>query len=98
MYRDKKGAECTVCFSIGLQVGDYVEPMNNLVRVLVERGVPTAAISDAFGISGREVWRGLAADPISLFGCLECSESLSVRDMRDVRHLLHALDPRRPGR
>ncbi len=60
MYRDKKGAECTVCFSIGLQVGDYVEPMNNLVRVLVERGVPTAAISDGSASAGArcgEAWR-----------------------------------------
>jgi hypothetical protein len=91
-YRDNKGAEWTVCYSIGIQVGDYVELRDNIVRVLIERGVPTATVSDAFGISGREVWQIVAADPISLYGCLECRKPLPMRDIRDARCLRRALD------
>jgi hypothetical protein len=98
MCRDNKGAEWMVCCSIGLQVGDYIELRDNLVRVLVERGVPTAMVSDAFGINGREVWEIVAADPISLFGCLECRDPLPVRDLSDVRRLLRALDAVRESR
>ena len=91
-YRDNKGAEWSVCASIGLQVGDYVELRDNIVRVLVERGVPTAAATNAFGLSGREVWKIVAADPISLFRCLECDEPLTVRDRSDAIRMQRSLD------
>jgi 5-methylcytosine-specific restriction endonuclease McrA len=100
-YRDNKGAEWMVCGRIGLQVGDYVELRDNLVRVLVERGVPTATIADAFDLSGREVWRIVAADPISLFGCLECNDPLPVRDRSEAIRMQRALVAARtsaPGR
>jgi hypothetical protein len=91
-YRDNKGAEWSVCVSIGLQVGGYDELRDNIVRVLVERGVPTATVSDAFNISGREVWKIVAADPISLFRCLECDEPLMVRDRSDAMRKQRAQD------
>ncbi len=97
-YRDNKDAEGTVCCSIGLQVGDYIELRDNLVRVLVELGVQTATISNAFAISGREVWEIVAADPISLFGCLGCGYPLPVRGLSDVKRLLRALDAARKSR
>ncbi len=91
-YRDNKGAEWSVCSSIGLQVGDYVELRDNIVLVLVERGIPTATVSDMFNISGREVWKIVAADPISLFRCLECDEPLMVRDRSDAIRMQRSLD------
>lgn len=91
-YRDNKGAEWAVCASIGLQVGDYVELRDNIVRAFVERGVPIATVSDAFNISGREVWKVIAADPISLFWCLECDEALTVRDRRNAIRMQRSLD------
>ena len=92
MNRVNKGAEWAVCCSIGLQVSDYPELRDNFARVLAERGVPIAMVSDAFGLSRREVWQRVTDDPISLFGCLECGDPLSVRDLRDVRRLQRALD------
>ena len=71
--------------------GAYIELRDNVVRVLVERGVPTATGSGAFGLSGREVWKIVAADPISLFRCLESGDPLPVRDRRDSMRLQRAL-------
>jgi 5-methylcytosine-specific restriction endonuclease McrA len=65
---------------------------DNVVRVLVERGVPTATGSGAFDLSGREVWKIVAADPISLFGCLECDDPLPVRATSDSKGTRFALD------
>jgi hypothetical protein len=61
----------------------------------VERGVPISTISDAFSLSGREVWKIAAVDPISLFECLECADPLPVRDRRDLMRLKRALDAAR---
>jgi 5-methylcytosine-specific restriction endonuclease McrA len=91
-YRDNKGAEWAVCISIGLQVGGDVELRDNIVRVLVDRGVPTATVADAFDLSGRVVWDIVAADPISLFRCLECHEPLTVRDLSEAIRVQRALD------
>jgi hypothetical protein len=91
-YRYNKGEEWSACVSIGLQLGDNVDLRHNLVRVLFERGVPTATIADAFDLSGREVWRIVAVDPISLFGCLECDEPLPVRDRSEAIRQQRALN------
>jgi 5-methylcytosine-specific restriction endonuclease McrA len=91
-YRDNKSEEKTVCFSIGIQVGDNVELRDNLVPLLVELGVSVGTVGNAFCLSGREVWQIVAADPISQFRCLECDEPLPVRDWREARRMKRALD------
>jgi 5-methylcytosine-specific restriction endonuclease McrA len=100
MLQDNKGAEWSVCFSIGIQVGGNVELRDNLVALLVEFDVPMATISDAFGLSGREVWAIAESEPISVFRCLGCKELLKVRDRRDLlrlRRALRATSGTRPG-
>lgn len=94
-YRVNKGMEWRVCQSIGLQVGGNVELRDNLISVLVERGIPTATISGMFGLSGRDVWKIAQSEPISLFWCLGCSRPLPVRDRRDVMRLKRALEAAR---
>jgi 5-methylcytosine-specific restriction endonuclease McrA len=100
MLQDNKGAEWSVCFSIGIQVGGNVELRDNLVALLVEFDVPMATISDAFGLSGREVWAVAESEPVSVFRCLGCKELLKVRDRRDLlrlRRALRAISEARPG-
>jgi 5-methylcytosine-specific restriction endonuclease McrA len=100
MLRDNKGAEWAVCFSIGIQVGGNVELRDNLVTYLVETDLPMATISDAFGLSGREVWAIAASEPVSVFRCLGCKEPLKIRDRRDhmrLRPALRAVAKARPG-
>ena len=43
---------------------------------------PTATISDMTGYSGRELRAIVDADPISLFACLGCTESIVPKDRR----------------
>jgi 5-methylcytosine-specific restriction endonuclease McrA len=88
--RENKGAQWSVCFSIGIQVGDNVELRNNLISLLVEFDLPTATISDMFGLSGRKVWDIAASEPVSLFWCLDCGEPLDVRDQWDLLRLRRA--------
>jgi 5-methylcytosine-specific restriction endonuclease McrA len=91
MLRENKGAEWSVCFSIGIQVGGNVELRDNLVALLMEFDVPMATISDMFGLSGREAWEITAAEPVSVPWCLACGELLDVRDRRDLLRLRRAL-------
>jgi 5-methylcytosine-specific restriction endonuclease McrA len=100
MLRENKGAQWSVCFSIGIQVGDNAELRNNLISLLIELDLPTATISDMFGLSGREVWGIAASDPVSLFCCQRCGEVLEVRDRRDLLRLkraTRAVADARPG-
>jgi 5-methylcytosine-specific restriction endonuclease McrA len=85
--RDNKGAQWSVCFSVGIQVGDNAELRNNLISLLIELDVPTSTISDMFGLSGREVWEIAALEPVSVFWCLDCRELLDVRARRDLMRL-----------
>jgi 5-methylcytosine-specific restriction endonuclease McrA len=98
--RENKGAQWSVCFSIGIQVGDKAELRNNLITLLIELDVPMATISDMFGLSGREVWETAALEPVSVFWCLDCGEPLDVRDRRDLMRLksvTRAAATARPG-
>jgi 5-methylcytosine-specific restriction endonuclease McrA len=88
--RENKGAQWSVCFAIGIQVGDNVELRNNLIPLLMEFEVPTATISDMFGLSGREVWDIAASEPVSLYWCVNCAELLDVRVRRDLMRLRRA--------
>jgi 5-methylcytosine-specific restriction endonuclease McrA len=66
----------------------------------MELDVPTATISDMFGLSGRELWNIAVAEPVSVFGCLDCDELLDVCDRRDLLHLRRAsraISCARPG-
>jgi 5-methylcytosine-specific restriction endonuclease McrA len=87
MVRENKGAQWSVCVSIGIQVGDNVELRNNLIPLLVELDLPMATICDMFGLSGREVWAIAASEPVSLFWCGDCASPLVVRDRRDLLRL-----------
>jgi 5-methylcytosine-specific restriction endonuclease McrA len=100
MLRENKGAEWSVCFSAGIQVGGNVELRDNLVALLVEFDIPMATISDMFGLSGREVWAIASSDPVSVFRCVDCKEPLKVRDRRNhvrLRHALRAVSRARAG-
>jgi 5-methylcytosine-specific restriction endonuclease McrA len=90
MARENKGAQWSVCVSIGIQVGDNMELRNNLIPLLMEFDLPTATISDMFGLSGREAWAIAALEPVSVFRCLNCGEFLAVRDRRDLLRLRRA--------
>jgi hypothetical protein len=91
-YLDNKCDVRSICVSIGIQVGGNVELRDNLIRVLVELGVSVGTVGDAFCLSGREVWQIVAADPISLFRCLECDEPLPVRGPSEARRMQRSLD------
>lgn len=67
-----------------------MELRNNLIPLLMELDLPTATLSDMFGLSGREVWNIAAADPVSVFWCLDCGVLLKVRDRRDLMRLIRA--------
>jgi 5-methylcytosine-specific restriction endonuclease McrA len=98
--RENKGAQWSVCFSIGIQVGDNAELRNNLISLLIELDVPMATISDMFGLSGREAWEIAASEPVLVFWCLDCGELLDVRDHRDLlrlRRAARAVSDARPG-
>ena len=98
--RENKGAQWSICFAIGIQVGGNVELRNNLIPLIMEFDVPTATISDMFGLSGREVWDIAATEPVSLFRCVDCDELLDVRDRRGLmrlRRASRALSCVRPG-
>jgi 5-methylcytosine-specific restriction endonuclease McrA len=100
MLRENKGAQWSVCFSTGIQVGGNVELRDNLVALLVEFDVPMATISDMFGLSGREAWTIAASEPVSVFRCLDCGEFLAVRDRRGLlrlRRVARAVSEARPG-
>jgi 5-methylcytosine-specific restriction endonuclease McrA len=90
MARENKGAQWSVCVSIGIQVGDNMELRNNLIPLLVELDLPTATICDMFGLSGREVWAIAASEPVSLYWCGDCASPLVVRDRRDLLRLRRA--------
>ena len=87
MVRENKGAQWSVCVSIGIQVGDNMELRNNLIPLLVELDLPTATICDMFGLSGREVWAIAASEPVSVYWCGDCASPLVVRDRRDLLRL-----------
>jgi 5-methylcytosine-specific restriction endonuclease McrA len=98
--RENKGAQWSAFFAAGIQVGGNVELRDNLVALLVEFDVPMATISDAFGLSGREVWAIADSDPIWVFSCLDCGKLLKVCDRRDLlrlRRALRAVSEARPG-
>jgi 5-methylcytosine-specific restriction endonuclease McrA len=98
--RDNRGAQSSVCLSIGLQVGGNVGLRDNLVALLMEFDVPMATISEMFGLSGREAWEIAASEPISVFWCVHCGELLDVRDRRDLMRLkrvTRAAATARPG-
>ena len=98
--RENKCNQWSVCFAVGLQVGGNADLRNNLVSLLVELDVPTATISDMFGLSGREVWSIAASEPVSLFWCLDCGDLLDVHDRRDLMRLRRAargVSDARPG-
>jgi hypothetical protein len=100
LLRENKGAEWTVCYSIGIQVGGNVELRDNLVALLMEFDIPMATISDMFGLSGREAWEIAASEPVSVPWCLDCGELLDVRDRRGLlrrRRALRAVSNARPG-
>jgi hypothetical protein len=100
MLRENKGAQWSVCFSIGIQVGGNAELRDNLISLLIELDVPTASICDMFGLSGREMWSIAALDPVSLFRCQRCGELLEVRDRRVLMRLkraTRAASDARPG-
>jgi hypothetical protein len=84
MVRENKGAQWDAWFAISNLVGGDMELRNGLIRLLIELDVPMATISDAFGLSGREVWNIAASDPVSLYWCLTCRELLDVNDRRDL--------------
>jgi 5-methylcytosine-specific restriction endonuclease McrA len=67
-----------------------VELRNNLIPFLIELDVPTATLSDMFGLSGRELWNIAAAEPVSVFECSDCGVLLNVRDRRDLLRLIRA--------
>jgi 5-methylcytosine-specific restriction endonuclease McrA len=88
--RDNKGAQWNLGVSIGIQIGDNVALRNNLIPFLIELDVPTATLSDMFGLSGRELWNIAAAEPVSVFACSDCDVLLNVRDRRDLLRLIRA--------
>jgi 5-methylcytosine-specific restriction endonuclease McrA len=90
-YRVNKGAQWSEALAVGLMVGDNPELRNGLMTFLLEFDVPTATISDMFGLSGRELWDIAASDPVSMFFCLDCGALLAVRDRRDLLRLRRAL-------
>ena len=75
--RDNKGAQWSACFSAGVQVGGDVELRNSLIPLLIELDVPTATISDMFGLSGREVWPLLRRSPSLCFDAWTVASFLS---------------------
>jgi hypothetical protein len=83
--RDKKGAQWSLGVSIGIQIGDNVELRNNLIPLLIELEVPTATLSDMFNLSGRELWNIAAAEPVSVFGCLDCDRVPSSAPGRETQ-------------
>ena len=98
--RDNKGAQGNLGVSIGIQIGDNVELRNNLIPFLIELDVPTATLSDMFGLSGRELWNIAAAEPVSVFACSDCDVLLNVRDRRALLRLIRAsraISCARPG-
>jgi 5-methylcytosine-specific restriction endonuclease McrA len=90
MLRENKGAQWSVCFSTGIQVGGNAELRDNLIALLMETHLPMSTISDMFGLSGREAWAIAASEPVSVFRCLDCGEFLAVRDRRDLLRLCRA--------
>jgi hypothetical protein len=90
MLRENKGAEWSVCFSTGIQVGGNTELRDNLIPLLMETHLPMSTISDMFGLSGREAWAIAASEPVSVFRCLDCGEFLAVRARRDLLRLRRA--------
>lgn len=100
VLRENKGAEWSVCFSTGIQVGGNAEVRDNLIPLLMETHLPMSTISDMFGLSGREAWTIAASDPVSVFRCLDCGEFLAIRDRRDflrLRRAACAVSEARPG-
>jgi 5-methylcytosine-specific restriction endonuclease McrA len=93
MLADNEGALFSVLHAVDLQiVGGSAELRDDFVRILLERDdVSPSIISNAFCLSGRELWEIYAADPKSLFGCLNCSEPLQVRGIRDLKRVKRAL-------
>lgn len=99
-YRENKGSQWSEALAVGLLVGGNVELRNGLVALLLELDVPTATISDMFGLSGREMWEVASSEPVSVFSCLDCGTLLEIRDRRDLlrlRRTLRAVVEARPG-
>jgi hypothetical protein len=85
---DNKGAQWEAGQALSLLAGDRVKQKEALGVFLWElEDIPTATISDMTGYSGRELKELHAADPISLFACLDCSNPLVPKDRRHFMRL-----------
>ena len=86
MAADNKGAQWTAGQALFLLAGDPTESRRALSAFLWEvDSLPISTIADTTGYSGRELREIVDADPISLFGCLSCTEPI---DPKDRRHFL----------
>lgn len=86
MARDNKGAQWAAGQALFLLAGDPIESRRALGAFLWEDdSLPISTIADTTGYSGRELREIVEADPISLFGCLSCTEPI---DPKDRRHFL----------
>jgi hypothetical protein len=85
---DNKGAQWAAAQAMSLQVGDIVGLKYAIGRFLWElEGIPTSTISDMTEFSGQELREIAAADPISLFRCLDCEELILPHDHRHFMRL-----------
>jgi hypothetical protein len=81
MADDNKSAQWAAGHGLFLLAGDSVGLREALGCFLWElEGIATATISDMTGYSGRELKEMHAADPISLFECLDCSDPIVPKD------------------
>jgi hypothetical protein len=78
---DNKGAQWAAGQGLFLLAGDSVGLREALGCFLWElEGIPTATIEAMTGYSGRELKEMHAADPISLFECLDCNAPIVPND------------------
>lgn len=92
MAADNKGAQWTAGQALFLLAGDPIESRRALGAFLWEvDSLPTSTIADMTGYSGQELREIVEADPISLFGCLSCTEPIDPRDRRHFLSLKRAL-------
>jgi hypothetical protein len=93
MYRDNRGALWTHLVSTGLLVEDSLELRANLISLFAQVDeIPISWLDHAFGVNGREAWAIAQAEPIFLFGCLDCNEQIHPKDPRYLRRLKRELE------
>jgi hypothetical protein len=93
MYGDNKGAMWSHLVSTGLLVEDSLELRTNLISLLVQVDeIPISWLDHAFGVNGREAWAIAQAEPIFLFGCLDCNEQIRPKDPRHLLRLKRELE------